>query len=116
MYEKYFSTEELKALPLHTNPEVLVDWSELISAVQSAMDRGATPEDADVQLLALRWMTMIERGTGNNPEFLMRLHAMNENESAARTQSGITKALQTFVEASVVAAAIGDFRALPGCA
>ncbi|TPG10254.1 MerR family transcriptional regulator [Rhodanobacter glycinis] len=109
MYEKYFSPEELKALPLHTNPDVQVEWSALIGAVQSAMDRGATPEYADVQMLALRWMTMIERGTGNNPEFLMRLHAMNENEPAARAQSGITQALQAFVEASVVAARLAIF-------
>jgi DNA-binding transcriptional MerR regulator len=109
MYEKYFSPEELKALPLHTNPDVQVEWSALISAVQSAMDRGATTEDVDVQMLALRWMTMIERGTGNNPDFLMRLHAMNENEPIARTQSGITQALQTFVEESVVAARLAIF-------
>ena len=109
MYEKYFSPDELEALPLHTNPDVLVEWSALISAVQSAMDRGATTDDADVQKLALRWMTMVERGTGNNPEFLMRLHAMNENEPAARAQSGITQALQTFVEESVVAARLAIF-------
>jgi len=109
MYEKYFSPEELKALPLHTDPDVQVEWSALISAVQSAMDRGATTDDADVQTLALRWMTMVERGTGNNPEFLMRLHAMNENEPAARAQSGITEALQAFVEAAVVAARLAIF-------
>jgi MerR family transcriptional regulator, thiopeptide resistance regulator len=109
MYEKYFSPEELKTLPLHTDPGVLVEWSALVSAVQSAMDRGATTDDTDVQLLALRWMTMVERGTGNNPEFLMRLHAMNESEPAARTQSGITQALQAFVEESMVAARLAIF-------
>ncbi|MFC5437510.1 MerR family transcriptional regulator [Rhodanobacter umsongensis] len=109
MYEKYFSPEELKVLPLHTDPDVQVEWSALIGAVQSAMDLGATTDDADVQILALRWMTMVERGTGNNPEFLMRLHAMNENEPAARAQSGITQALQTFVEAAVVAARLAIF-------
>jgi len=109
MYEKYFSPEELKVLPLHTNPDVQVQWSALVGDVQSAMDRGATTQDAEVQILALRWMTMIERGTGNNPEFLMRLHAMNENEPAARAQSGITPELQTFVEKSVVAARLVIF-------
>jgi len=109
MYEKYFSAEELKALPLHTDPDVLAEWNPLITAVQSAMDRGATANEADVQLLALRWMTMVERGTGNNPEFLMRLHAMNESEPAARAQSGITPALQDFVEKSVIAARLAIF-------
>lgn len=109
MYEKYFSPEELKALPLRADPVVQAEWSALVSAVQAAMDRGATMDDADVQLLALRWMTMVERGTGNNPDFLMRLHAMNENEPAARAQSGITPALQTFVESAVVAARLAIF-------
>lgn len=109
MYEKYFSPDELKALPLHTDPDVQVEWGALIGAVQSAMDRDATAEDADVQILALNWMTMIERGTGNNPDFLMRLHAMNENEPAARAQSGITQALQAFVETAVVAARLTIF-------
>lgn len=109
MYAKYFSAEELQALPLHTDPDVLVQWSALISAVQAVMDRGAKPQDADAQILALRWMTMVERGTGNNPDFLMRLHAINENEPAARAQSGITQALQAFVEASVVAARLAIF-------
>lgn len=109
MYEKYFSPEELKTLPLHADPDVLVEWSALVGAVQSAMDRGATTDDADVQMLALRWMTMVERGTGNNPEFLMRLHAMNENEPAARAQSGITPALQAFVEEAMIAGRLAIF-------
>jgi DNA-binding transcriptional MerR regulator len=109
MYEKYFSPEELKTLPLRTDPVVQAEWSALIGAVRSAMDRGAAMDDADVQLLALRWMTMIERGTGNNPDFLMRLHTMNENEPAARAQSGITPALQAFVETAVVAARLAIF-------
>jgi DNA-binding transcriptional MerR regulator len=109
MYEKYFSPEELKTLPLHTNPDVQVEWNALVTAVQSAMDRGATPDDADAQILALRWMDMAQRGTGNNPDFLMRLHAMNENEPAARTQSGITLALQAFVEKSMIAARLAIF-------
>jgi MerR family transcriptional regulator, thiopeptide resistance regulator len=109
MYEKYFSPEELKDLPLHADPDVQVEWSALVGAVQSAMDRGATTDDTDVQMLALRWMTMVERGTGNNPEFLMRLHAMNESEPAARAQSGITPALQAFVETSMVAARLAIF-------
>ncbi len=109
MYEKYFTTEELKTLPLHTDPDVLPEWSALVATVQAAMDRGATPDDADAQQLALCWMEMIGRGTGNNPAFLMRLHAMNEAEPELRERSGITPELQQFVERSVVAARLAIF-------
>lgn len=109
MYEKYFTAEELQQLPLHTNPDIQSEWSALVTAVQAAMDRGATPDDADAQILALRWMEMAGRGTGGNPAFLMRLQAMNENEPAARVQSGITEALQAFVEQSMVAARLAIF-------
>lgn len=109
MYEKYFSPEELKTLPLHTDPDVLAEWSALVSAVQSAMDRGATPDDADAQILALRWMTMVGRGTGDNPAFLMRLHAMNESEPGLRERSGITRELEQFVEQSMVAGRLAIF-------
>ncbi|WP_426702889.1 MerR family transcriptional regulator [Rhodanobacter sp. Col0626] len=109
MYEKYFSPEELKDLPLHTDPDVLAEWSALVSAVQSAMDRGATPEDADAQILALSWMTMVGRGTGNNPAFLMRLHAMNESEPGLRERSGISRELEQFVEQAMVAGRLAIF-------
>jgi len=109
MYEKYFSSDELKTLPLHTDPDVLPDWKALVMAVQAAMDRGATAHDADVQLLALRWMTMIQRGTGNNPAFLLRLRAINEQEPAMRERSGITRELERFVEQALIAARLSIF-------
>ena len=104
MYEKYFTAEELKTLPLHTDPDVLPEWSALVTAVQSAMNRGATPDDHDAQILALRWMEMVGHGTGNNPAFLLRLHAMNQAEPGLRERSGITAELERFVEQSMVAA------------
>lgn len=109
LYENYFSPEELKTLPLHTDPDVLPQWSALVTAVQSAMDRGATADDADVHLLALRWMAMLERGTGNNPAFLLRLHAINEQEPQMRELSRISKALERFVEQAVISARLAIF-------
>jgi len=109
LYEKYFSPEELKTLPLHTDPDVLPQWSALVTAVQSAMDRGATVDDADVHLLALRWMAMLERGTGNNPAFLLRLHAINEQEPQMRELNRISKALERFVEQAVISARLAIF-------
>jgi hypothetical protein len=109
LYEKYFSPEELKTLPLHTDPDVLPEWSALVTAVQSAMDRGASVDDADVHLLALSWMAMLERGTGNNPAFLLRLHAINQQEPRMRERSRISRELERFVERAVVSARLAIF-------
>lgn len=109
MYEKYFSADELKTLPLHTDPDVLPEWRALVTAVQAAMDRGATAQDHDAQLLALRWMTMLGRGTGNNPAYLLRLLDINEQEPGMRERSGITRELERFVEQSLIAARLSIF-------
>ena len=109
MYEKYFTPDELQTLPLHADPDVLAEWSALVAAVQSAMDRGATPDDHDAQILALRWMEMIGRGTGGNPAFLVRLREMHDNEPGLRERSGITTALENFLERSMVAARLAIF-------
>lgn len=109
MYEKYFTAEELKTLPLHTDADVLPEWSALVTAVQAAMDRGATPDDADAQQLALQWMGMVGRGTGNNPAFLLRLRTMTEEEPGMRERSGITPTLERFVEEALVSARLAIF-------
>ncbi len=109
MYEKYFTPDELDALPLHTDPDVLPAWSALVTAIQAAMDRGATPDDADAQILALRWMEMIGRGTGDNPAFLLRLRTMSTQEPELRQHSGITPELERFVEQAMVRARLAIF-------
>lgn len=109
MYEKYFSPEELKELPLLTDPDTQAQWSALVATMQAAMDRGAQPGDPEVDILALRWMEMLGRDTGRNPDFLMRLRTVNEQEPQARQRSGITEALERFVEKAVVAARLTLF-------
>lgn len=109
MYEKYFTPDELQALPLYTDPDAQAEWSALVSAVQAAMDRGARPGDVDVDLLAFRWLKMIHRDTGGNPDFLTRLHEMNQNEPEARQYSGITPELERFVEQALIEARLNIF-------
>jgi len=110
MFEKYFSPEELQQLPLHTDPQVQSRWSALCAEIQAAMDRGVAPGDPLADELALRWMMMIGEGTGDRPDFLLRLRTINEQEPEARQRSGITEALEHFVEESLVAARLKLFK------
>ncbi|RUL70269.1 MerR family transcriptional regulator [Dyella choica] len=109
MYEHHFSAEELKRLPLYHDADAQSEWSALVGAVQTAIDRGAKPGDADVDLLAFRWMQMLDRDTGGNPDFLMRLHTMQQDVPQARQLSGITKELGHFVEQATLAARLAIF-------
>jgi DNA-binding transcriptional MerR regulator len=114
MYEKYFSPEELKDLPLHNDPDVLAHWNALVGEVQAAMDRGVTPDSPHAHALALQWMEAVQRGTGDNPGFISRLKAMQDNEPALRERSGITPALERFIEQALIDARLAIFaRYLP---
>lgn len=109
MYEKYFSPEELKNLPLHNDPDVLAQWNALVGEVQAAMDRGVTPQSPHAHALALQWMEMVQRGTGHNPGFITRLKAMQDNEPELRERNGITPVLERFIEQSLVDARLVIF-------
>lgn len=110
MVEKYFSPEELERLPFHHDADVQAHADAMVHEVQAAMDRGVTIHDPEAHELALSWMRMIERGTGNNPSFLMRLNVINDKEPTARERSGITPELQKFVEQALVAARLAIFQ------
>jgi len=109
MYEKYFSPEELKNLPLHNDPDVLAQWNALIEEVQAAMDRSVSSESPHAHALALQWMEMVQRGTGHNPGFIGRLKAMQDNEPGLRDRNGITPALERFIERSLIDARLVIF-------
>jgi DNA-binding transcriptional MerR regulator len=109
MYEKHFSAEELQRLPLYQNADARSEWSALVGAVQSAINRGAKPGDPDVDLLAFRWMQMLERDTGGDPNFLIRLHNMNDEDPQVRQRTGITKELGDFVKQAIIAARLAIF-------
>jgi DNA-binding transcriptional MerR regulator len=109
MYEKYFSPEELKQLPMHHDRQAQAEWQALVMAVQAAIDCGAAPEDHDAQLLALRWMQTLQRDTGGNPDFLLRLNAMHDSEPEMVALSGITPAVKQFVERAIVEARLAIY-------
>jgi DNA-binding transcriptional MerR regulator len=109
MYEKYFSPEELKTLPMHNDQDLQDEWAALITTMQAALDRGATPEDVDTQILALRWMEMLGRGTGNNAAFVTRLRVMNDSEPGMRERTGIAPQMMQLVEKAMANARLTIF-------
>jgi DNA-binding transcriptional MerR regulator len=101
MYDKYFSQDELKQLPLYTQADkVEGEWKALVGAVGKLMAGGATPADPKAQELARQWMTMIRRDTGGNPVLFAKLNTMHEQEPSVQSQTGITPEMMKFVIAA----------------
>ncbi|MBY0240991.1 MAG: MerR family transcriptional regulator [Burkholderiaceae bacterium] len=98
MYDKYFTPEELQQLPLYTNAAVAVpEWKALVASVQALMDRGATPQDAEAQILARHWMAKSVHDTGANPVLFARLNTLHEHNPEVRQQSGVTADILQFI-------------------
>jgi len=102
MYENYFSAEEIKQLPLLHDADTRAEWSAMVSAVQAALDRGVSPDAPEAQILALRWMRTLYRDTHGNPDFLVRLNNMHDNEPGSWDAMGVTTVVRGFVEQAFV--------------
>lgn len=98
MYDKYFSQDELKQLPLYTDAAALADeWRTLVGKVRALIDAGASPADPQSQELSREWMTKVKRDTADNPVLFAKLNAMHTQEPALRDATGITPELMKFV-------------------
>jgi DNA-binding transcriptional MerR regulator len=101
MYDKYFSQDELKQLPLYTEGAALEqEWKALVASVRALMESGVTPADPQAQALSREWMTMIRRDTAANPVLFAKLNTMHEQEPSVQASTGITPALMNFVIAA----------------
>ncbi|MBA5689225.1 MerR family transcriptional regulator [Rugamonas apoptosis] len=101
MYDKYFSKDELKQLPLYNaTAAVNAEWAALVESVRALMDSGAGPDHPQAQALANQWMTMVVRDTAANPVLFAKLNTMHEQEPVMQNKTGITPALMQFVIAA----------------
>jgi DNA-binding transcriptional MerR regulator len=111
MYDKYFSQDELKQLPMYAAASTVdVEWKALVAQVRALMDAGVSPETPEAQGLGRRWMAMLARDTAGNPSFMARLNAMHEQEPEMRQKTGITAELQAFVVAAGQASRLAIYR------
>jgi hypothetical protein len=99
MYDKYFTKEQRERIPfLNGSTRHIAEWATIVARMQAFQDAGVAPETAQVQQAARDWMIMLERDTGGDAEQVLRIHAMQENEPAARERNGITAQLYEYVQ------------------
>lgn len=110
MYDNYFSKEELARLPFaHNQAAVQAEWDDLVARVKTMLATGVAPASPEGGALAFQWMTMLERDTGGNPDFVVRLMAMQRTDPAFRQQNGITPEVEAFVQEAFTVARLALF-------
>lgn len=97
MYDTYFTKDELKQLPFFAGDAACIaEWSTLVARFRTLMAEGVAPSEPEPQTLSQQWMTMLERDTGGNPDFMVRMLAMQAHEPALRAQNGITPEIEAY--------------------
>lgn len=85
MYDKYFSADELKHLPLHLNKDKTdAEWAEVVAQVRALMQAGVPPENEQAQALSKRWVAMAARDTNHDPRLLSKLTWMQAQEPSVQ--------------------------------
>lgn len=90
MMDKYFTPEQREVLRVRRTEvgearmqEVGAEWAEIIPAVRRHMAQGSTPENADLQALALRWRALVNEFTGGNKDIAKNVRTMYQHEGPA---------------------------------
>ncbi len=98
MYDKYFTKEQRERLPFFNGTgQCIAEWDAIVARMHALRDAGTAPESPEVQQAARDWMIMLERDTGGDAQQLVRINAMQDQESAMRARNGITPELGDYV-------------------
>lgn len=99
MYDKYFTQEELKRLPLYQDHNARsAEWKTLISDVGNAIASSLPASSPEAGRLAKRWMQMLEHDTNSDPRLFSKLNTMHVHEPAVQTQTGITMDMLEYIQ------------------
>lgn len=111
MYDKYFTKEQRERLPFFTGQpnERTDEWKALVERFQALMAANTPPSDRLPQELACRWMSMLMRDTGGDPQLAVQLNELNANEPAERERNGISTELGNYVQRAFGAYRLGLF-------
>lgn len=98
MYDRYFSQDERAQLPFaQPDNQREEEWQQLIGDVRRLMSEPTPVTSPLAQQVATHWMSLLERDTGANPDFLQRLNVMYQVEPEMQTKTGITPAMTDYI-------------------
>lgn len=95
MFEKYYTPEQLETIKQRREllgeeriQQSQTDWQELIEQVRTEMKNGTDPADELVQVLARRWLELVQEFTGGNAEIARSLNNMYQQEEVEVASRG----------------------------
>jgi len=98
MYDRYFTQDERAELPFaQPDNQREEEWQQLVSDVRRLMSEQTPPSAEVAQKVATHWMSLLERDTGANPDFLQRLNAMYQAEPEMQKKTGITPEMTDYI-------------------
>jgi DNA-binding transcriptional MerR regulator len=100
VYEKYLTADEIEELNSHANTlkqELDYDWPQMVITLQSMMEQKISPDSPEAKEFIIRWTEMLERLVGQNPNLLLKVYAMSNNEIEMQIQRGISSAMNEYL-------------------
>lgn len=95
---KYFSDDELQGLRARRNASGHGEEKAILAtALRRLMCEGAAADTTAAKELAVRWMALLMEEVGGNEALLMKYYAMQWNEAALHSLSGIDREAMTYI-------------------
>ena len=110
MYDKYFTQDEMRQLPMLSDTAVEQEWQTLVARVRALMDAGVAATAPQAQALGTEWMVKLVRDTDAHPGLFARLNSMHEKEPGMQAKTGIDAELMRFVTGAFGASRIALYR------
>jgi DNA-binding transcriptional MerR regulator len=100
MYEGSIATELTnRFIPVKEEPQD--EWFPLIAAMRSAMERGLSPRDPEVQRLAQRWMDLLRHAAAEDPMLLNRYARMHRADPGVLLPRGVDMSMLEYLSAAL---------------
>lgn len=110
MYDKYFTQDEVRQLPMLNDAQVEQEWQALVARVRALMDAGVAATAPEAQTVATEWMVRLVRDTSAHPGLFARLNTMHAQEPGMQARTGIDADLMRFVTGAFGASRIALYR------
>jgi DNA-binding transcriptional MerR regulator len=100
MYEAHIAVEQTnRFIPIRE--ETPDAWPALIAAMRSAMERGLSPRDREIQRLAQRWMDLLRHTAAYDSTLLSRYARMQRAEFDEPLPDGVDTAMLEYLSAAL---------------
>ncbi len=111
MFEKYYTPEQLETIKQRREllgeeriQQSQTDWQELIERVRVQMENGTDSAHESVQVLAQRWLELVQEFTGGNAEIARSLNNMYQQEGVEVASRGaLDSAVSEYISRAIAA-------------